>query len=628
MKNEKEKNKLSITEYLILASFIFFVLFLIIFLIRFIVYFKDLSIIRNNIYKDLLQDEIIKECFSAFWYLLKTYGESAIFIFTIFVCTLFILLAVMCAFDRKGENKKTRINYKYDMRILNINNSKSKNDFKLTKIDPVIAKVIKDHYVFKVYDDGNILVPYSIYEGYYVDGLVICKNLEINATGKIENIEEKLFEERDVFEMEEPNKVFTDQVKLYLKEVFKKEIKNNFLDNVFISRWKAVVFASLLIVVLYNIFLDFRLMSQEAGFSNLQQLLIVLSNNFIFIFLLLLFCGLFLNFSYIDISEMCNTINLEFIPRFYKRLYLTKEINDVKYDKYQIVFIRRDIFEKMKNEYEEVVKDNLFEVSFLCCENIEAPAKKRLLEVKWIEADMNIKELDDIACIEIFKNQDVINNTGNKLFKRNFAIPAILLLSLVIVGICLYVIKLWTANVHMAGEVKKYLYNHSIPLQKAEEIMDLMPAWYFLDVANNNNNNHILTNYSLAETAWNLSPFKIFKKLQVPKINNFDNFKSYVNKLSYMTNLKNSSKENFNRWLSIVKEIEKKENVILSFREFSFWDVPFIFINSVAFLSVLIFIGFLFLLFDFLILGIIVKFKLAKIDDDIEKVLIKVLKIS
>lgn len=54
MKNEKEKNKLLIIEYLILVSFIFFVLFLIIFLIRFIVYFKDFSIICNNIYKDLL----------------------------------------------------------------------------------------------------------------------------------------------------------------------------------------------------------------------------------------------------------------------------------------------------------------------------------------------------------------------------------------------------------------------------------------------------------------------------------------------------------------------------------------------------------------------------------------------
>lgn len=116
----------------------------------------------------------------------------------------------MCVFDRKGENKKIRINYKYDMRILNINNSKFKNDFKLIKIDLVIVKVIKDYYVFKVYDDGNILVFYFIYEGYYVDGLVICKNLEINVIGKIENIEEKFFEERDVFEMEELNKVFID----------------------------------------------------------------------------------------------------------------------------------------------------------------------------------------------------------------------------------------------------------------------------------------------------------------------------------------------------------------------------------------------------------------------------------
>lgn len=58
----------------------------------------------------------------------------------------------------------------------------------------------------------------------------------------------------------------------------------------------------------------------------------------------------------------------------------------------------------MKNEYEEVVKDNLFEVSFLCCENIEVLVKKRLFEVKWIEVDMNIKEFDDIVCIEIFKN--------------------------------------------------------------------------------------------------------------------------------------------------------------------------------------------------------------------------------
>lgn len=94
-----------------------------------------------------------------------------------------------------------------------------------------------------------------------------------------------------------------------------------------------------------------------------------------------------------------------------------------------------------------------------------------------------------------------------------------------------------------------------------------------------------------------------------------------------MINLKNSLKENFNRWLSIVKEIEKKENVIFLFREFSFWDVLFIFINLVVFFLVFIFIGFLFLFFDFLILGIIVKFKLVKIDDDIEKVLIKVLKI-